>query len=337
MRLRLDASLLTMTAGRVFAISPPSDGSKSTHQTSPRSTGMLARNVSDSRFGPFQRLLFPRMVGCHLAVGSLDILWQDVGTSKPFDKLTDPAPPDCPVKALVNGFAYGDCKFTVHRALYVLYTYNRLGRISPILHPCAARGTCEPVRYHTGMEQDFPNGKKLRLIVGDITKIRVDAIVNAANSGLRGGGGVDGAIHRAGGPAIMRDLDEIRAKSGGCPTGSAVATAAGSLPAQYVFHAVGPVYGDGKHGEPDQLAGCYRTCLDLAEQHGVRTISFPAISTGVYGYPAEEAARIVIETVAKHLNQPATGVRDVLFVLFDQGFYEVHARVAASVLGGGIK
>src|ERR1700693_5228307 len=100
------------------------------------------------------------------------------------------------------------------------------------------------------MEIDFPNGKKLRLVVGDITKIRVDAIVNAANSGLRGGGGVDGAIHRAGGTGIMCELDEIRNTSGGCPTGSAVATTAGALPAQYVFHAVGPIYQDGRHGEP---------------------------------------------------------------------------------------
>ena len=178
------------------------------------------------------------------------------------------------------------------------------------------------------MDLDFPNGKKLRLLIGDITKIRVDAMVNAANSGLRGGGGVDGAIHRAGGPAIMRDLDEIRAQSGGCPTGSAVATTAGSLPAQYVFHAVGPIYSDGQHGEPEQLAGCYRTCLELAEERGVRSISFPAISTGVYGYPAEEAAAIALSTVGKHLNRPESGVRDVFFVLFDQGFYDVHVRAA---------
>src|ERR1700734_2072967 len=126
------------------------------------------------------------------------------------------------------------------------------------------------------MEMDFAGGKKLRLLVGDITKIRVDAIVNAANAGLRGGGGVDGAIHRAGGPAIMCELDAIRAETGGCATGSAVVTGAGSLPAQYVFHAVGPIYRDGTHGEPEQLANCYRTCLDLAERHGVCTISFPA-------------------------------------------------------------
>ncbi len=179
------------------------------------------------------------------------------------------------------------------------------------------------------MEIDFPNGKKLRLVVGDITKIRVDAIVNAANSGLRGGGGVDGAIHRAGGSTIMRELDEIRASSGDCPTGSAVVTAAGALPAQYVIHAVGPIYQDGKHGEPAQLASCYRKSLELAEERGARTVSFPAISTGAYGYPAEEAADIALASVAQHFEQTESGVREVLFVLFDQGFYDLHARAAS--------
>jgi O-acetyl-ADP-ribose deacetylase len=180
------------------------------------------------------------------------------------------------------------------------------------------------------MEMDFPHGKKLRLVIGDITKIRVDAMVNAANAGLRGGGGVDGAVHRAGGPAIMRELDGIRTNGGGCATGSAVVTGAGSLPAQYVFHAVGPIYHDGRHGEPEQLINCYRTCLDLAERHGVRTISFPAISTGAYGYPLEEAATIALDTIAARLSDPNCAVRDVLLVLFDQGTYGVHARIAAT-------
>ncbi len=179
------------------------------------------------------------------------------------------------------------------------------------------------------MDIDFPNARKLRLTIGDITKIHVDAIVNAANSGLRGGGGVDGAIHRAGGPAIMRELDSIRTTTGGCPTGSAVATSAGSLPAQYVFHAVGPIYGDGKAGEPEQLASCYTTCLNLAEQHGVRAISFPAISTGVYGYPLEEAAAIALVTIASHLKDPKSTIQEVVLVLFDQRAYDVHARIAA--------
>ncbi len=180
------------------------------------------------------------------------------------------------------------------------------------------------------MEIDFPHGKKLRLVVGDITKIPVDAIVNAANSGLRGGGGVDGAIHRAGGSAIMRELDGIRASSGGCATGSAVVTGSGALPAQYVFHAVGPIYHDGLHGEPEHLANCYRTCMELAEQHGARRISFPAISTGVYGYPLDEAAEIAIETIASRLQHPECCVREVLVVLFDQSAYVVHARIAAA-------
>jgi len=178
------------------------------------------------------------------------------------------------------------------------------------------------------MEIDLPHGKKLRLVIGDITKIRVDAIVNAANSRLAGGGGVDGAIHRAGGPAIMKELDSIRAQSGGCPTGSAVATTAGALPAQFVFHAVGPIYRDGRHGEPEQLASCYRTCLDLAEEHGLRTISFPAISTGAYGYPLEEATRVALQTIDARLREESCGVKDVLMVLFDQGTYSTYARIA---------
>jgi O-acetyl-ADP-ribose deacetylase (regulator of RNase III) len=180
------------------------------------------------------------------------------------------------------------------------------------------------------MEIDFPHGRKLRLVVGDITKIRVDAMVNAANRSLRAGGGVDGAIHRAGGPAIQRELDEICKITGGCPTGSAVATGAGSLPAQHVFHAVGPVYHDGQHGEPEQLANCYRTCLDLAEKHGVRTISFPAISTGAYGYPLEEAAAVAIDSIGQRLEQEDCPVRDLLLVLFDPGTYAVFARIASA-------
>jgi O-acetyl-ADP-ribose deacetylase len=180
------------------------------------------------------------------------------------------------------------------------------------------------------MEIEFPRGKKLRLVVGDITKIRVDAIVNAANSGLRGGGGVDGAVHRAGGPAIMRELDVIRASEGGCATGSAVVTGAGALPAQYVFHAVGPIYRDGRHGEREQLASCYRTCLDLAARHGVRSVSFPAISTGIYGYPVEEAADVAIETIMAALQKEDFAVREVLLVLFDPGAYAAHARAATS-------
>jgi O-acetyl-ADP-ribose deacetylase (regulator of RNase III) len=187
------------------------------------------------------------------------------------------------------------------------------------------------------MEIEFPNGKQLRLLIGDITKIRVDGMVNAANSALAGGGGVGGAIHRAGGSAIMRELDVIRRQQGGCPTGSAVPTTAGSLPAQYVFHAVGPVYHDGRKGEAESLASCYRTCLRLAEEHGVRSISFPSISTGAYGYPMDEAARIALETVGEHLRDANTGVREVLLVLWDQGSYDVHSRAAHTLLGAASK
>ncbi len=170
-------------------------------------------------------------------------------------------------------------------------------------------------------------GRKIVLQEGDITRVAADAIVNAANSALVGGGSVDGAIHRAGGPEIMSELDGIRRRIGHCPTGSAVATAAGKLPAQYVFHAVGPVYRDGRHGEPELLASCYRQCLEMAEERGVRTISFPSISTGVYGYPLAEAAPIAIREVKAHLERADTKLQQVIFVLFGKGAYEVYARL----------
>ena len=175
------------------------------------------------------------------------------------------------------------------------------------------------------MDRKFPNGKVLRLVVGDITKVSADAIVNAANSALAGGGGVDGAIHRAGGPSIMLELDRIRAVSGGCPTGSAVVTGAGRLPARFIFHAVGPVYRDGKHGEPDLLASCYRKCLELAEENEVKTLSFPSISTGAYGYPVRDAARIATAVIAKHLENEKSDVSEVTLVLFSKSDYEVYA------------
>ncbi|HLN00515.1 MAG TPA: O-acetyl-ADP-ribose deacetylase [Bryobacteraceae bacterium] len=175
------------------------------------------------------------------------------------------------------------------------------------------------------MEQRFPGEKLLILKVGDITREPADAIVNAANSALAGGGGVDGAIHRAGGPSIMRELDQIRAKTGGCPTGNAVVTAAGLLPARFVFHAVGPVYRDGKHREPELLASCYRTCLRLAEEQGITTIAFPSISTGAYGYPIREAAQIALAEVKRHLNIDGGKLQQVTFVLFSEADYRVYA------------
>ena len=173
------------------------------------------------------------------------------------------------------------------------------------------------------MEIEFPNGKQLRLLIGDITKIRVDAMVNAANSALAGGGGVDGAIHRAGGSAIMRELDVIRQEQGGCPTGSAVATTAGSLPAQYVFHAVGPVYRDGRQGEGEHLASCYRTCLKLAEERGVRSISFPSISTGAYGFPMDKAARIAVTEIKRFLERNSS-MEKVVLVCFGNRAFNIH-------------
>jgi O-acetyl-ADP-ribose deacetylase (regulator of RNase III) len=177
----------------------------------------------------------------------------------------------------------------------------------------------------SGPKTTLPGGKTLRLMVGDITRVQADAIVNAANSGLRGGGGVDGAIHRAGGPAIMKELDGIRRERGGCPTGEAVATGAGNLPARYVFHAVGPIY-RGRRDEPDLLASCYRVSMRMASERGVRTIAFPSISTGAYGYPLEEAAGIAIAAVRESLSEPANTVEDAVFVLFDQRTCDAYAR-----------
>ena len=185
------------------------------------------------------------------------------------------------------------------------------------------------------MEWSSASGRKLTLLEGDITKVPADAIVNAANAALAGGGGVDGAIHRAGGPAIMHELDEIRARDGGCPTGSAVATGAGNLPAKYVFHAVGPVYQNGRHGEPELLASCYRKCLELAEERAAATVSFPAISTGVYGYPLTEAALIALRQVTAHLNRPDAHVRHAIFVLFGRQAYEAYTKALETMRATG--
>jgi O-acetyl-ADP-ribose deacetylase (regulator of RNase III) len=173
------------------------------------------------------------------------------------------------------------------------------------------------------MEYARGAGKKIVLMQGDITKIPVDAMANAANSALAGGGGVDGAIHRAGGPAIMRELDAVRARTGGCPTGSAVATGAGNLPAKHVLHAVGPVWHGGARGEPELLASCYRTCLELAGERGARSVSFPAISTGIYGYPQKEAAAIALREVKAHLDGQSS-VEQVIFVLFDRASFDLY-------------
>ncbi|HZS54280.1 MAG TPA: O-acetyl-ADP-ribose deacetylase [Bryobacteraceae bacterium] len=175
---------------------------------------------------------------------------------------------------------------------------------------------------------------QLQLLKGDITKIAVDAIVNAANSSLAGGGGVDGAIHRAGGPEIMRELSEVAARIGGhCDTGQAVVTGAGLLPAKYVFHAVGPNYRDGKHGEAELLKSCYANCMKLAEDYDVKTISFPSISTGIYGYPIEEAAGIAIQTVVEWLRDHTGPVRTVKLVQFSDRDHDVYRRRAQNLHG----
>ena len=151
----------------------------------------------------------------------------------------------------------------------------------------------------------------LRLAQGDITQAPAEALVTAANSGLRGGGGVDGAIHRAAGPELIGDLWRI----GECPTGEARITGAGRLPARYIIHAVGPIWDGGDKGEPELLANAYRASLALAEERGVRTIAFPSISTGAYGYPEAQAARIALRTVLHHL-RGGSNLREVSFVLF---------------------
>jgi O-acetyl-ADP-ribose deacetylase len=174
---------------------------------------------------------------------------------------------------------------------------------------------------------------QLQLLKGDVTKIAVDAIVNAANSQLAGGGGVDGAIHRAGGPEIMRELDEIRAGIGSCDTGNAVVTGAGQLPAKYVFHAVGPVYRDGQHGEPALLEACYFNCLKLAAERDVKSISFPSISTGVYGYPIEEAAEIAVRTVATWLHDHTGPVRIAKLLQFSERDHQVYRKYAEKLRG----
>ncbi len=151
---------------------------------------------------------------------------------------------------------------------------------------------------------------RLTLVQGDITVQQVDAIVNAANAALRGGGGVDGAIHRAGGPDIMAECRRID----GCPTGEAVRTTAGRLPANHVIHAVGPIWTSGNVGEPDLLASAYRRSLQVAAAHGARTVAFPSISTGVYGYPKDLAAETALSAVTEVL--PNLDLAEVRFVVF---------------------
>jgi len=162
------------------------------------------------------------------------------------------------------------------------------------------------------------HGTQVEAVQGDITREEVDAIVNAANKTLLGGGGVDGAIHRAGGPAILEACRNLN----GCDTGDAKITTGGRLPATYVIHTVGPVYRDGNHGEPELLASCYRRSLEVALENGVKTVAFPAISCGVYGYPHKEAAAIAVDTVTTFV-QENSGLALVRFVVFKGELFSI--------------
>lgn len=166
------------------------------------------------------------------------------------------------------------------------------------------------------MERGFGTGV-IGLVQGDITRESTDAVVNAANRSLLGGGGVDGAIHRAGGPAILEACKAVRAKQGECPPGEAVLTTGGRLPAKYVIHTVGPVWRGGNQGEPGILASCYRNSLRVAVTMGLRSVAFPSISTGAYGYPVEGAASVALSTVAAFLSKEERAPALVRFVLFD--------------------
>ena len=161
---------------------------------------------------------------------------------------------------------------------------------------------------------------------GDITKLHVDAIVNAANTSLLGGGGVDGAIHRAGGPAILEECIKIREKQGGCPVGEAVITTAGDLPCKYVIHTVGPLWQGGDKQEQGLLANCYRYALMLAIENNIKTIAFPNISTGVYRFPKQEAAEIAIFEVKKFLSRN-NSIDKLIFICFDDENYQIYDRL----------
>jgi len=164
---------------------------------------------------------------------------------------------------------------------------------------------------------------KISVVIGDITKQEVDAIVNAANNTLLGGGGVDGAIHRAAGHELLEECRKI----GGCETGKAVITKGYNLPAEYVIHTVGPVWRGGSHGEAELLASCYKESLKLAVERGIRTIAFPSISTGAYGYPVELAAPIAVNTVAEFVDSASSSsIEEVRFVCFDEKTYEIYRR-----------
>lgn len=180
------------------------------------------------------------------------------------------------------------------------------------------------------------NETKVSIVRGDITDQATEAIVNAANPGLMGGGGVDGAIHRAGGPAILEECRKIVAQKGRLPTGKAVISGGGNLNAGYVIHTVGPVWHGGSRNEPELLKSAYCECLQLAAGNKLDSIAFPSISTGAYGYPLDEAAKIAVSTVVSFLEEQSTSLKEVVFVLFDARTYESYRSALQDVTGNSI-
>lgn len=176
------------------------------------------------------------------------------------------------------------------------------------------------------------NKTKLSMIQGDITKQATDAIVNAANSSLTGGGGVDGAIHRAGGPAVLEECKKIVARQGRLPTGQAAITTGGNLKARYVIHTVGPVWHGGRGNEAELLRSAYYECLKSATENELTSISFPSISTGAYGYPVDEAAETAVNAVASFLKGQAIPLKEVIFVLFDSRTYQSYCSALGAYL-----
>lgn len=167
---------------------------------------------------------------------------------------------------------------------------------------------------------------RIEVVKGDITKITVDVVVNAANSSLLGGGGVDGAIHRAGGPEVLNECRDIRNRQGKCKTGEAVVTTAGNLLATFIVHTVGPVWNGGYKNEPELLANCYRNSLNLAVEKNAETIAFPNISTGIYGYPKPGAAKVAVATVREFL-ETNESIKKVIFVCFDDDNYTLYKNL----------
>ena len=176
------------------------------------------------------------------------------------------------------------------------------------------------------------NQAKLSITKGDITQQATDAIVNAANSSLMGGGGVDGAIHRAGGPAILEECKQIVSRQGHLPTGKAVMTTGGNLKAKHVIHTVGPIWHGGSKGEAELLENAYRESLKLAAENHLASVSFPSISTGAYGYPIEEAARIALRAVISFLGENITSVKEVVFVLFDSRTFDAYSSALRELM-----